>query len=332
MELRSIKNKKRRLPEIKNKNTKMKMFNKIALVTLISMVALVSRAQQDPMYTQYIFNLQTVNPAYARYWQTMGFMALTRVQWVGITGHPTTQTLSFQAPLKSKKVGVGFDAIYDVVGLEKRISLHFDYSYEIELYNQTTLRLGLDGGFTNYCHNLLDYQQYPDGISDPAFQITVKNQFMPNFGVGFFLSNPKYFLSLSLPKIIENNYASNSNNFSISAEKRHLYFAGGMVFNLSDAVVFKPTFMTQIVTGAPVLYDLSANFLLANRLWLGGMYRSGDAVSAIVQWVLTKNLRIGYAHDFSTTDLSNYHSGIHEIMLSFEFSALRVNFISPRYF
>ncbi len=310
----------------------MTIIKRIALVLLMTLGALVSRAQQDPMYTQYIFNLQTVNPAYAGYWKTMGLMALTRVQWVGISGHPVTQTLSFQAPLKSKKVGVGFDAIYDKVGLEKRLSRHFDYSYELSVNENTTLRLGLDGGFTNYSHNLLDYQQYPDGISDPAFQITVKNQFMPNFGVGFYLSSQKYFLSLSLPRIIENNYASNSNNFSISAEKRHLYFAGGMVFKLSDLVVFKPTFMTQSVKGAPLLYDLSANFLLANKLWVGGMYRSGDAVSAIVQWIVNKNMRIGYAHDFSTTDLSNYHSGIHEIMLSFEFSALKVDFISPRYF
>ena len=90
--------------------------------------------------------------------------------------------------------------------------------------------------------------------------------------------------------------------------------------------------MSQIVQGAPFLYDLSANFLIGNKVWLGGMYRSGDAVSAMTQWIINDNLRIGYAHDFTTTDLKNYHSGVHEVMLSFEFSAARRVYVSPRYF
>ena len=284
------------------------------------------------MYTQYIFNLQTVNPAYAGYWQTMGLTAISRHQWVGLNGHPTTQTFSFQTPLRSQNVGVGFNVILDKVGLEKRLSVNFDYSYQVLLSDITSLRFGIKGGFTNYSHNLTEYEQYPDNQSDPLFQATIDNKFMPNFGVGLFLSSPKYFLSLSLPRILENSYQSNINNYSTKSEVRHIFFAGGMMFNLSDNVKFKPSFMTKTVAGSPFEYDLTANFLLAEKFWIGGMYRSGDSFGAIAQWIINRKLRFGYAYDFTTTDLRNYQNGVHEIMISYEFVYSKRIIISPRYF
>jgi len=310
----------------------MKIIKRATLVILMVIGALFSKGQQDPMYTQYIFNLQTINPAYAGSWQTMGVMALSRFQWIGINGHPETETFSFQTPLRSENVGIGLNVIRDIVGLEKKLTFNLDYSYKILLSDVTTLRFGVKGGFTNFSNNLTAYQQYPDGQSDPVFQTTIDNKFMPNFGFGLYLSAPMYYLSLSLPKIIENSYHSNVNNFSTKSEVRQLYFAGGMVFTLSEFVKFKPTFMTQMVNGAPFQYDISANVLLAEKFWIGGMYRSGDALGTIAQWVINKNLRLGYAYDFTTSDLRNYDHGVHEVMLSYEFNYTRRKFTSPRYF
>ena len=140
---------------------------------LMIMGALFSKGQQDPMYTQYIFNLQTVNPAYVGYWQTMGLTAISRHQWVGLSGHPTTQTFSFQTPLRSQNVGVGLNVVLDKIGLEKRLSVSFDYSYKVLLSENTSLRFGLKGGFTNYSHNLTEYVQYPDNNPTPTFGINL---------------------------------------------------------------------------------------------------------------------------------------------------------------
>lgn len=309
-----------------------KILKRVTLASLMIMGALFSKGQQDPMYTQYIFNLQTVNPAYAGSWQTMGIMALTRLQWVGLKGHPVTQTFSFQTPLKSEEAGIGLNVLHDVVGLEKRFSVNIDYSYKILLSDITSLRFGIKGGFTNYSHNLSEYEQYPDGQSDPLFQSNIDNKFMPNFGFGLYLSSTKYYLSLSMPKIIDNNYQSNANNYSTKSETRHFFFAGGMLFTLSDFVKLKPTFITQIVEGAPFQYDISTNFLLAEKFWIGGMYRSGDAFGVIAQWIFNNKLRLGYSYDFTTTDLKNYHNGVHEVMISYEFTYTKRKFISPRYF
>ncbi len=310
----------------------MKIIKRSILAVLMIMGALLSKGQQDPMFTQYIFNLQTINPAYVGFWQTMGITALSRHQWVGMTGHPTTQTFSFQTPLKKENVGVGLNVILDKIGLEKRLTVNLDYSYKILLSENTSLRLGIKGGFTNYSHNLAEYEQYPDGLSDPLFQATIDNKFMPNFGVGVFLSSSKYFLSLSLPKILENSYQANVTNYSTKSEMRHIFFAGGMMFDLSDNLKFKPTFMTKTVVGSPFEYDISANFLISEKFWIGGMYRSGDAFGAIVQWIFNNKLRLGYAYDFTTTDLRNYQQGVHEIMISYEFVYAKHKYISPRYF
>jgi len=313
----------------------MKIVNKIrktAMVLLILSGPLYSIGQQDPMYTQYIFNLQTINPAYAGTWQTLGFLALTRHQWVGFTGHPTTQTFSFQTPLNSQNVGIGFDVVHDQLGSERRIMVNVDYSYRIMLNDIVSMRFGLKGGFTNYNNDLSSLQPYPDGVPDQVLSGVIENKFMPNVGFGMFLSSPKYYFSLSLPRLIQNSFQENSGNFSKMSEVRQVYFAGGFVFNLSENIKFKPTFMTKTIVGSPFQYDVSANFLLAEKFWIGGMYRSGDSFGAIAQWIISSRFRIGYASDFTITDLKNYQQGIHEVMISYEIAFTKRRYVSPRYF
>ena len=301
---------------------------KAVLALLILSGPLYSIGQQDPMYTQYIFNLQTINPAYVGSWQTMGFLALSRHQWVGFTGHPTTQTFSFQTPLSTQNVGIGFDVVSDKAGPIRRIMVNLDYSYRILLNTNTSLRFGLKGGFSNYTNDVNSLEPYPDGTPDQVISGLVENEFMPNFGFGAFLSSPRYYLSLSLPRLLQES----KGNFSTMSDIRQLYFAGGVVFNISDNIKFKPTFMTKAVVGSPFQYDISANFLLAEKFWIGGMYRSGDAFGAIAQWIINSRFRIGYAADFTFTDMKNYQHGIHEVMLSYEIAFTKRRFVSPRYF
>jgi type IX secretion system PorP/SprF family membrane protein len=309
----------------------MKIANKIrkaALALMIITGPLYSIGQQDPMYTQYIFNLQTINPAYVGSWETMGFLALSRQQWVGFTGHPTTQTFSFQTPLSTQNVGIGFDVVSDKAGPIRRIMVNFDYSYRIMVSANSFLRFGLKGGFSNYNNDVNSLEPYPDGTPDQVISGLVENEFMPNFGFGVFLSSSRYYLSLSLPRLLQES----KGNFSTMSDIRQLYFAGGIVFNISDNIKFKPTFMTKAVVGSPFQYDISANFLLAEKFWIGGMYRSGDAFGAIAQWIINSRLRIGYAADFTFTDMKNYQHGVHEVMLSYEIAFTKRRFVSPRYF
>ena len=308
----------------------MKACEKWMIISMILMTAITASAQQEPTYTQYMFNTQVVNPAYAGTWGTTGFMVLAREQWTGIDNAPSTQTLSFQTLHDNKNVGWGINIINDRFGFEKRLSVSGDYSYLVKIDEELKLRLGLKVGFSNYSHNLAEHTVIDE--NDPMFTGEIGKNFMPNFGVGGFLYKDKYYLGLSLPKIVKNEFKNNVNNFSTQAQLRHLYFMGGYVFNLSESVKFKPTFLGKLTTGAPIQFDFTTNFLIADRVWLGAMYRTGDSYGFLAQWIITSSLRFGYSVDFATTQLRNYENGTHEIMVSYELGNIKEKLVSTRLF
>jgi type IX secretion system PorP/SprF family membrane protein len=321
---------------IRENNNKAALWTKKLSGKWIFLVAFISLAQfsfgqQDPDYTQYMFNQQMVNPAYVGTWESIGFMALNRKQWVGFEGSPSTQTFSFQTPLQRENIGLGLSVINDQIGLEKKFGISADYSYRIRLSNEISLRLGMKAGFTNYSHDLTQYQLDSKNQPDQMFQGEIDQKFMPNVGIGAFLHSKKFYLGFSVPKLINNEFKDNE-NFSTYAEMRHFFLSGGYVFDLGENIKFKPTFLAKATLGSPLQIDLSANVLVKEKFWLGAMLRTGDSYGFIAQWVFNKKLRIGYAIDFTTTNMRNYSDGVHEIMISYELTFLKTRIPSPRYF
>lgn len=310
------------------------MKNKInitrGLAVLFMCLALTVNAQQDPMFTQYNFNTQTINPAYAGTWESMGFIVLGRHQWVGWDGAPRTYTFSMQSNTRNEKVGLGLNVVSDQLGREKRLSIFGDYSYGIKVNQYSILRMGLKFGVSNYRNVLSDYQQYPGDI-DPVSQGEIDVRYMPNFGVGAMLFSEKYYVGLSVPKIIENDFENNYGNFTVESELRHFFLTAGYVFNLSEYLKFKPTFLTKATFGAPLQFDFTANFLLNEKIWLGAMYRTGDSYGFIAQWIFDRKLRVGYAVDFPFTEIRSYQNGTHEVMVSYEIGVKR-RWTTPRMF
>ena len=312
----------------------MKTRIQIALFALIILLSFGANAQQDPMYTQYMFNTQTINPAYAGTWESVGFMVLGRQQWAGIEGAPETYSFSLQAPLKNERVALGFNVINDKVGYVKRFYVYGDYSYLVPLSEKLNLRLGLKGGFTSYNHNLAAHNILDPG--DPSFIGEIDSKLKPNFGVGAFLYSKKAYVGFSIPKVVNSAFENDFENFSINAQMRHYFLIAGAVFDLGENVKFKPTALTKASftseTGTPLQFDLTGNFLIKEKLWLGGMWRSGDSFGFIAQFLFAEKLRLGYAIDFSTTNLRNYSNGTHEVMISYELRFKKEKVISPRYF
>ncbi len=320
----------------------MKWVNKYIVILILLLSNLThTYGQQDPMYTQYMFNIQVVNPAYVGIWDNMTFMALSRLQWVGITGAPETHSFSVHAPLRNENIGIGLTVVDNDQGLENRFAVFVDYAYRLKLSEKTSLRLGIKTTIQHYQNNFDAYELNPNFAAprDPAFQGYIDQTFKPNFGVGAFLHSEQFYLGLSIPRIIESKYkaregylSTNGIEYTTNPELRHYFIIGGFVFDMGKKLKFKPTFSTRASIGVPVEFDVSANFLLNERLWLGGMYRSGDSYGAIVQWIINEKLRFGYAIDFTTTNLKRFHDGVHEIMISYELNLLRSRYTSPRYF
>ncbi len=302
-------------------------------ILVIALTAFTSNAQQDPMYTQYMFNTQTINPAYAGTWESVGFMALARNQWAGWNGAPETFTFSLQAPLRNERVALGLNVIGDKVGQVKRFDISADYSYLVPISERTNLRLGLKGGFVNYSNNLQDYNIIDP--NDPKF-IGRISSFKPNFGVGAFLYSKRAYVGFSVPRVLNVKLDSDMQSAAVQAEIRHYFLIAGAVFDLGEDVKFKPTMLSKASftseTGTPLQMDFSGNFLIKEKLWLGAMYRTGSSYGFIAQWIFDKKLRVGYAIDFATNNIKHHNNGTHEIMVSYELKFRKEQVVSPRYF
>jgi type IX secretion system PorP/SprF family membrane protein len=309
-----------------------KEIKKYIILLVIYTATLTASGQQDPIFTQYMFNNQAVNPAYAGMWEKTGFISLVRKQWAGIDKSPFTQMVSFHSPLRNEYVGIGLNVINDRFAYEERLSVFADYAYELLLTPQRRLRLGMKFGFMNYQNPLTRYKLYPDGIFDPAFQEDIDLKFLPNFGVGAFYYSEDFYLSFSIPKLVKNDFVENRNNYSTLAEVRHVYLSSGYVFDLKPTLKFKPTMMMRAVMGAPVQIDFSANFLINEKLWLGTMVRTGDALCFVAQWIFDNNIRIGYAMDITFTEIYRQQNGTYEFTLSYSVDFYGRSYVRAKYF
>ena len=292
-----------------------------------------AQTQTDPIFTQYMNSIQTVNPAYAGMWEKVGVQVFTRQYYVGHSGAPLTKSVSFYSPVKNENNGIGLNIVDDRIGYEKKLTVTADYAYQVRLDWKTYLRMGLKAGFINYDNLLTQYQLYPDGIDDPQFMEDVHINFMVSWGIGAMVYSKDYYVSFSIPQIIQNDFQANRNNYSSLAELRYAYLIGGYLFGQQRQIRFKPSFMLKGAIGAPLQADISANFLFYNKFWLGAMYRTNNTVAAVMQLVVLKNLRLGYAVDYSISqEFRKYQLGTHEIRLIYEYDFYKRPYTKRRYF
>lgn len=299
------------------------------IILVISLfITSASNAQQDPQYTQYMYNTINVNPAYAGSRGVLSIFGLHRTQWVGLEGAPVTNTLSLNSPV-GKNVGLGVSFINDRIGVMDENSISVDFSYTIKASDTHKLAFGLKGtaDILNVDYTKLNIYD----PTDPSFQTNIENHFMPNIGIGIYWYSDRSYIGLSVPNLLESDHYDD-NVIAVAKEKMHYYLIGGYVFDLSYNLKFKPAAMVKATVGAPLQVDLSANFLFADKFTAGLAYRWDAAVSALVGFQITKGIFAGYAYDMETTKLANYNSGSHEIFLRFELFGKQKNVMDPRFF
>lgn len=277
------------------------------------------KAQQDPQYTQYMYNMSMVNPAYATDSGNINFGALYRAQWVGSEGGPTTGTFFAHSPL-AKKVEAGLSIIHDEIGdVVKESSVFADFAYVLKINETNKLSFGLKAGATFFSTNFNGFI-YSDELPDPAFANNLSKVF-PNVGVGTFYFGENYYVGLSSPNLLTTKHLERQDGVLMTGvETIHYFLTGGYVFNLNENLKFKPAFMARSASGVPLAIDITSNFLINNKVELGVGYRVGDAVSGLANFRVTPDLRIGYAYDYTLSNLGRFSSGSHEIMVLFDIS------------
>lgn len=304
------------------------MKTRIFIFTLL-ITSLVSFAQQDAQYTQYMYNTINVNPAYAGSRGMMSIFGLHRTQWVGIDGAPVTNSFSVNSPINNSNLGVGLSFVNDRIGPTEENEISADVSYSIKASENYKLSFGIKA--TANLFNLDASKLNPEDAGDPQFQ-NLNNYFSPNIGAGIYLHSDQSYFGLSVPGFLNSKKYADSPEVAVNTERMNLYFIAGHVFDLSYSVKFKPALLTKVTQGAPLQLDLSGNFLINERFVLGAAWRWDAAVSAMAGFQITDGLFIGYAYDYETTELRQYNSGSHEFFLRFELFTKQRRIVSPRFF
>lgn len=293
-------------------------------------------AQQDPQYTQYMYNTEVINPAYAGNREVLSVGLLLRTQWVGLEGAPKTGTLTVSSPIGlMDNMGLGLSIVSDQIGPAVESNVNVDFSYGVKTSENTKLSFGLKAGV-----DLLDVDFTKLNIydpTDPRFQNQIDSKIQPQIGAGLYLNSEKYYVGLSVPNFLTTRHFNRSNieNMSLettAAERLHYFLIAGYVFDLSENLKFKPATLVKMVSGAPLEWDASANFLLYDKFTIGASYRWSAALSALVGFQATEGLFIGFGYDYQTTDIEAYSDGSYEIMIRFDILNNPDRVVAPRFF
>ena len=286
-----------------------------------------SQAQQEAQYTQYMYNTEVINPAYAGSRGVLSIFGTYRAQWIGLEGAPRTLNFSVNAPV-AIRTGLGLTAMKDEIGPTSESLIAIDYSHTLPLENKAKLSFGLKAGLQFLS---LDYSKLnPEEINDP--NITgIDSKMSPVVGLGFYLHSKKWYAGISSPNILSTRHFDDI-AVSTASEKAHIYLMGGYVFDLNEDIKFKPAMLVKAAAGSPVAMDISASILMNKKFMMGASYRWNTAISAMAGFQLSDSLYIGYSYDIDTTELRNYNSGSHELFLRFEWVTKKKNKIDPRFF
>ena len=298
------------------------------IILLLFFFALSINAQQDPQYTQYMYNMNVINPAYAGSSDLTSIGVLYRDQWEGLEGAPKTGTINIHFPA-GRNVGLGFSAISDKIGPVSETNLYVDFSYTLNLANDNRLAFGIKAGRTFHDIGLIGLDLIDP--NDPFFANDI-NESTANFGAGLYFYKPnKYYVSVSVPNMLESVHLD-SNDFNIGSETLHLFAAAGYVFDINEDFKLKPHVFMKYAIDSPTSIDLNANLFMYDFVEFGVGYRTDDSVTAMINFLVSRSVRIGYAYDSIQSELSFLTKASHEIFINFDLNFRTKVSRSPRYF
>lgn len=273
-------------------------------------------AQQESIFTFYRSNMNVVNPAYAAVDNETLVTSALRVQWTGIPDAPQTESVSFGTPL-GKNLGIGISMVSDKTFIENQTFLGIDFSYKLKMNETTDLYLGIKAAGNFYDVNTSGLETY-NIVSDPALA-SISN-FNPNVGVGALLKQDKWYVSLSIPRLLSTTKARNEAGYAMTdLDRPHAYLSGGYDYFIDALLTFKPSIMLRYVNGAPVSVDLNTNLQIGDNFEIGVMYRIDRAYAAMSTIRLSKRFMCGFAYEISTSPTLAMANNTNEILFQFKF-------------
>jgi type IX secretion system PorP/SprF family membrane protein len=307
---------------------------RILIIAISSLVGVSVYAQQEQMFTHYMYNTLSINPAYAGSREALTVTALGRFQWVGFSGAPISQNLTLHSPIASQNIGLGMSVLNQKIGPTNTTSLFADFAYRMRVSKTARLCFGLKAGFNSFSADLNDLNL--ENQNDAAFRQNLSSKMLPNIGGGLYFQSTNFYAGISSPGFLQNKFFGSDTAIyaNTSGQRRHYYFITGGVIGINPALKFKPTALLKMVEKSTWQLDLTASLLMNDMFSIGAMYRTGDGFGALVGVNINQQFMVGYSFDWSTgVRTGTYNSGSHELMLRYDFIFNKEAKIkSPRYF
>lgn len=290
------------------------------------------QAQQEVMVSQYMFNGLLLNPAYAGSHKYISSTLMYRNQWVNFDGTPKSSILAVDGLVKNKNFGLGLIVMNDHIGATNQTDIYANYAYHLK-FKTGKLALGVKAGVSRYLFNT-DELIYWDQADKVYLQGNKQTAWLPKFGIGAYYYSKLWYAGVSIPTLwaYDPNYTFGLDVNKSSFINRHYMATAGYVFRVSDNIKIKPSIMLKYLPRSPFQADFNLNFLFRDMFWVGASYRTGDAISALVQYQTNSHFRIGYSYDFTVSNVRRYANGSHEIMIGYDFGKEVTKMKTPRFF
>jgi len=301
---------------------------KVVLIGVFCGLAMTSIAQQHALYSQYIFNLYAINPAYAGERNAISTNLSYRAQWVGFDGAPTTASFTAHSPILNKSLAVGLWFQNDQLGAREHAALRATVSYKLRFNEGRRLSFALNVGGLNHRYNWGELE-YPDG-SDPVAFETEQNVWRPAFDFGAMYLTSKSYFGFSVVNINAVDLAKS--DIVDSRLEPNLNLMGGHIFPLSRKVDLKPSALVRLGESGTRQFDLNLSARFDNALWITTTYRYDFGMVFSAHYYVNNRLHFGYAYDLPTNELLSQQSGTHEIFLGYDFKLYQDNKFTPRDF
>ncbi len=286
----------------------------ICLFALLLFGSIMVKAQNEPQYTQYMYNIGSFNPGYVGTTATPEIIGSYRAQWIDLEGAPRNIRVGANIPFSNEKMGMGFNIVSNQLGPTTQTFVDLAYSYQFNVSENTKLSFGMDvgGSFLNVDFSKGTFEN-PGEQFDGA---NIKNFYL-NIGAGLFLyGGDTWYLGASIPNFLSDGIYDDD-VASVIEGRLQVNFIGGYVFDLGENLKFKPAFLINSIAGAPLTTNLSTNFLIKDKFTVGAAYRFDNAVSGLAGFQIGGGTFVGYSYDYNTNGLGQFNSGSHEVVLKF---------------
>lgn len=310
------------------------MYKNLLVFVAVVTLSITLSAQNRFNMSQYMLHQAFVNPAAIASNNYMNGAIFHRSQWVGFEGAPVTQGINFTLPSKSQKMFYGFTIMNDRIGVNKAFELGGNYAYRMQLKETQFLSFALAANVNLIQSNFS--QVTTDQPNDPYFTGNTPTFVKPNFRFGTYYFSPKYYVGLAVMNLLENkveftNAYKASTKFDVSAF--HYYLQGGYLFKVSEKFDIGASTLIKNVNNSPIQFDLNAQGIYMKKYGVGFSYRSSKDLVLLANAAITPKIRLGYSYDLGFSNLKNYNSGSHEILLIYTMNEekLSVRPFAPRF-